>query len=1195
MIDEVFLNRCWKRVKNQGVGKRYSPETNIELPLNSYFDASLKNDSYYENLRENIAECSSKAGGVRWQGLERLIPITKTRITRTNNNYGKLEKIIETICNEKAKDIDFESLIQKVKSIEDSLKIIWRAGLDAERNRSLEEHEKYTIENFNKYYYSIGSLYSFLSSSESSLFQKPYFYITGNAGAGKTHLICSVVEKRIIEKQPALVFLGQEFQKPFKNLVEELIRSLGLTMTKKEFLNEINKYAKDRNTRFLICIDAINEGHIESWRKGIPCLKKEISKYPNIALVISFRREHLRYFSDSLVGLKEVWHIGYPPEKQSEAIAKYFGANKINLPEVPLLQSEFSNPLFLKLFSEAIGKLSKKKKSESIKSISSGQKGMTFILEFFIDQKDKQIRKVLGTNPGTLWKIVKDGLAPEMARMNRNYVLKSKAIKLIDSFQPAGMVSGSLMKRMVAEDILSQDIIYGKKRVTHIIRFTYNRFSDNIIARSLYENSNLNSKSTPSEIKEILRSNQGIGYFFRKDKDLTPYLGIINALLIDFNERTGNRKELFHYLSWGKYPISLCEELIDSIYWRSTKNITPDTVRWLMGFLENKNLKDKTYELLLTLSFKDSHRINSLLPKKLNQMSLTDRDLSWSEFIRIREEDSSIERVITWASYLSTKRLTVSVASKYIIPLKWFLTSTDQFIRDKATHLIYKIGVKHPKLVFEETIRTLSVNDPYVSDRMLAASYGIIMANWQSGQKRIQKHIVEYAKKLYLNFFSPGAVSYTTHALSREYASSSIQLALQINNKFLTAKQIKLTQEPFGKGRHKKYPTSPDKDKGDYRNGDAPMQMDFENYTLGRLVPLRTNHDMTNQDYLNVKQQIFGRIYQLGYNLKQFSKADQEIGRARFYSRNQNSSAERYGKKYCKIAFFEIAGRRADNGLLEKDRFLGNEIDPSFPELERKMERMINFKIPDVPLSKYLNSNYKPGIRRGLVKRSIYGKRGPWIALEGFTTIKQIDKECFVFLRGFFVKEKNTKKAIEILHSLDYPGNRALPSIESDYGVFCGEIPWSKYWGKHYEQPWLETKKEKVEVELPCRELIRESESPENNFEGRLFLSQEMANQLNLRLRIPEVGFFDNNNRLAAILTLGGKDSFDGENMVFIRKDLLDHYLLDNKYSYIQMAWGERTPNYSVVDSEKFRGKIMADNVIHKQIYVYSNGKFISS
>src|SRR5262249_49723503 len=271
----------------------------------------------------------------------------------------------------------------------------------------------------------------------------------------------------------------------------------------------------------------------------------------------------------------------------------------------------------------------------------------------------------------------------------------------------------------------------------------------------------------------------------------------------------------------------------------------------------------------------------------------------------------------------------------YATVLKWFLTSTQRAFRDRTTHALCHLGRTKPTILFGETLSSLSVNDPYVPERMLAASYGVAMAGLQD--PTIDASIPGFAKALFYSMFGDHATHGTTHILARDYALKTIQLALTMSHNLLSEDERKFITPPFTIGGLREWHEDQDRDKGKYRNGDAPLGMDFANYTLGRLTRNRSPYDEKHADYQSVKNQVFWRIYNLGHSLDAFSRIEQEMARESWHyeQRGRNSSkTDRYGKKYAWIAFYELAGYRSDVGLLDLGgcRISDADIDPSFPE-----------------------------------------------------------------------------------------------------------------------------------------------------------------------------------------------------------------------------------------------------------------------
>jgi hypothetical protein len=336
------------------------------------------------------------------------------------------------------------------------------------------------------------------------------------------------------------------------------------------------------------------------------------------------------------------------------------------------------------------------------------------------------------------------------------------------------------------------------------------------------------------------------------------------------------------------------------------------------------------------------------------------------------------------------------------------LPTTQRGFRDRTTHALFRLGRVHPEILFEETLQSLRINDPYVPERMLAASYGVAMALWQVSNSQFRTKVLpRFARALYRQMFAREAKYGTTHILSRDYAQRIIEIALLVDPRVLSRREQKFVTAPFKFGGIRRWGQKEDLDAGVYREGDSPLGMDFSNYTLGRLIRDRSPYDDTGE-YQRVKKQIFWRIYELGYSLQAFSKTDREIARLSWYQESrgrESGKTDRYGKKYAWIAFYELAGYRADRGLMEVgERLSDADIDPSFPEAPVSPPV---FQEPWIkhegPVRDWLFSGYQPAVEPYLVLASIGDLTGPWVLLRGSLNRETKDKTIFAFFGGFLV------------------------------------------------------------------------------------------------------------------------------------------------------------------------------------------------
>src|SRR5207237_3810364 len=110
-------------------------------------------------------------------------------------------------------------------------------------------------------------------------------------------------------------------------------------------------------------------------------------------------------------------------------------------------------------------------------------------------------------------------------------------------------------------------------------------------------------------------------------------------------------------------------------------------------------------------------------------MSVAERDLRWTEWVRKHHDEivADLQSLESGGHSLEGKRtLADHLRATWVM---WILTSTVREIRDQATRTLYWLGRGDPAALFNLTLEGLAINDPYVYERLLAASYGVAMAH----------------------------------------------------------------------------------------------------------------------------------------------------------------------------------------------------------------------------------------------------------------------------------------------------------------------------------------------------------------------------------------------------------------------------------------------------------------------------------
>src|SRR5262249_32768397 len=139
-------------------------------------------------------------------------------------------------------------------------------------------------------------------------------------------------------------------------------------------------------------------------------------------------------------------------------------------------------------------------------------------------------------------------------------------------------------------------------------------------------------------------------------------------------------------------------------------------------------------------------------------MGMPERDLVWSEYIRLASDTAIIFRLIQWVERNAPDRIALRAAETAVRLVALILTSTVRPVRDRATRAMFLVGLKHPDVLFATTLELLGFNDPYVPERLLAASYGVSMASWADPSGRSLRAVLPaFAQRLAREMFIPPA------------------------------------------------------------------------------------------------------------------------------------------------------------------------------------------------------------------------------------------------------------------------------------------------------------------------------------------------------------------------------------------------------------------------------------------------------
>lgn len=1031
--------------------------------------------------------------------------------------------------------------------------------------------------------------------------------LLGEWGTGKTHFLCDYAIQAIDDGTPTVVVLANALRTDIPPL-DAIAESTGMAPSGAALLSLLGAKAKEAGRRALIMIDAINESDRVAWHCALPGLVRAVADEGNVGLVVSCRTP----FDSSLVadGVRKrmavLRHPGFK-EQEFDAQLEFFRYYDLPALHVPLLASEFSRPLFLRLMCEGIKDLGKRSQKSHLRDLASGQKSMTYVLERFVKELGGEVEKAHDLSKLSCWHIMKGdprngraGLAGVLARERREWLSQDEALGEVRACTAATpSEAAAIIDSMKTAGLLIEHSRYKDGGYVDVLMLPYQRFSDHLVARHLLD-AHLDTTSG-ARVRRCFYKDQRLGAVFVVDRWGREFAepGIASALMIEFPERVrrmaerdGAPAELLVYLPKERRLVHpVVDVFLEGLYWRPASSFGPET-KWMVEFLlrrPEQELRSRVYEVVIGLAMRDGHPLGaSWLIDRLASMSMPQRDVEWSEFVRTADPDSNLRRLLAWAEREEHSKVDVQITAHAIRMTALLLTTTDRLIRDRATRALVLMGEAHPRRLFSEVSAVLSFGDPYVTERVLAACYGVCMRVWamESRKSNFGDDLAGLARVLLEQVLRPRAPHSTWHALSRGYAIGVLQILLKLRPRELSPSDRSLLVPSPGHAVSPFRPVSRIR-KRDVDDPEHAIHMDFGNYTIGRLVDDRGNYDFKHKEYAGVRKQIADRMRRLGYSTAQFNDVDKIIVRYLEYRRD-GYQVDRYGKKYSWIAFFEMYGLRRAEGKFKDEYFheprpSDSDIDPSFPAEIPKWNppRDDVFAQSPVDLHEWIADGQTPDYASILRLPEVDGVVGDWVLLDAAMHEGETDgREVRGWVTSVFVPPRSVEQMRKEVESGRELGDRGFPETGADHYTYHGEIPWAQTYGSdvrnergmpkrlndrafdYFDSGW----RRGIPVEDSCRRWSWEDyHSQLNQVGGVVFPAPPIAEALNLRVAGGSSDMLDQKGRLATIFRRADGPGF-GSYFLYMRRDLVERYAAGRGLRLVQAVVSERDVSYKAME-----------------------------
>ncbi|WP_419837641.1 AVAST type 2 anti-phage system protein Avs2 [Candidatus Poriferisodalis sp.] len=849
--DEWLANRLDAAIRT--AGPRYTPVIHVDLPVAKKFEVFGRTGFAAAEVRKlaedvqrglgylgRVAAGESPSGGLA--GLQEFV--------------GAIQRVVQRISGHRCRSDEDWRLAEIKGTIHDALsrgdrgRAELEAAADAHSQRVSEQAESTTsrVNPYREALHSLDSLEGAAWAASGALREMEeiadscLMLVTGQAGTGKTHLLCDVARRRIDERRPTVLLMGQQFTTN-EPLWTQALQQLDLAhLSAEAFVGALESAAQASGCRALLMIDAVNEARDHGiWNAHLASFLAPIQASPWIGVVLSVRTTYAHHVlpDDVRADAAEVAHAGFAGVAY-DAARNFFDYYGIEFPSVPLIRPEFNNPLFLKTLCAGL-------KNSGERRIPLGSEGISRVFDRYLRELNRQIAERLDVDPTD--RVVDRALkilAETCIRNANRSIARDDVRDRINSLVPTTGFTDSLYRALVDVDLLSE--FEGRPRHDGwFVTFGYEWFADHLMASYLVDEhadcSSLADALTDASTPE------GVARW-------VTYSGLLDALCIHAAEQYA--EELPSLLPGGLDSFDVRSAFVRSLAWRDPASVGLQCREIVDGLFadEHSGRLGAVFDALVSCATVPNHPLGAAyLHGRLRSLGIPDRDEIWSTYLHwAYGEQGPIDRVLDWAEQYKPETAPLDDPSRHAcaVVLAWFLTASDRFVRDRATKGLVAILSNELAVTTDWVRRLQDVDDPYVTERVFAVAYGVAMRTTDADG------LAPLAQTVYELVFAGGTPP--VHILLRDYARGVIERAVHLGaNLDIDADRIK---PPY----HSTWPHIPSSEELEHLDplsGDPPHDLsdddrarawlcssikrsDFARYVIG------TNSKSESRDWLEV-------------------------------------------------------------------------------------------------------------------------------------------------------------------------------------------------------------------------------------------------------------------------------------------------------------------------------------------------------
>lgn len=564
------------------------------------------------------------------------------------------------------------------------------------------------------------TLCDWLRSHRCSLAFEPVLFLTGPAGAGKTHTLCDTLTSRAAAGLRTVMLFGHQLD-PARGIDAQLAANLALPhdLPISDILNLLETEGRTHSAVVLLCLDAVDESeHRARWPNEVRRLVSLLGDRPHVRLCVSCRTSFAETCLPNDFAKQPVEHPGFG-DMDRATVHQYLEHYGLRPPTTPLLPPEFSNPLYLRLVCEAAH-------AQGLDSVPPGWHGIQAGIAEWLKHRERQFSKDFDTEPeaGTLKHCLLaladhgDGRHLDFPRCDAVAALAPVVLGRQGYGEP-----GRVLDWLVRAGILIEDAAPSPSPLssTTRLRFGFARVGDFLRAHRLLD---AVSESLPAAAVSGGRLHE----LWCTSDEAGHNRNVIRALSVILPE-THRGIEIPDLVSdpAARHPVlgSWC----DSLSSRDPTLYTETTARLAREALRSEEYAYRTMDALLANCWRPSRLDIRRISLLLRSLPLARRDARWCVHLHESyERHGSARRLIEATLAPSLPHLEPDEAERWAEALLWFTAAADGRVRDHATRAAIRLLRAHPAGCEPLLARFLDCDDDIVRERTLLSIYGALLA-----------------------------------------------------------------------------------------------------------------------------------------------------------------------------------------------------------------------------------------------------------------------------------------------------------------------------------------------------------------------------------------------------------------------------------------------------------------------------------